>query len=281
MRSLWTPFLWCLALLAVEGPGRAAAEDLPVDVELVMAVDISWSMDQEEQDIQRQGYVAAWRSKDVLDAILDGLHARVAVTYVEWAGDLSQTVVVPWMLIDGRESADRFAYRLSTARFDRQRRTSISAAIDFSAGLFERNGFEGNRRVIDVSGDGANNQGRPVTEARDAAVRAGVTINGLPLMTSGAEEGPYSWGPTPDLDRYYGHCVIGGPGAFLIPVTRWEQFPDAIRRKLVLELAGLRPPATPEAARVVLTAGAAAIPPNCLSGERMWRVPPGGGPAPN
>ncbi len=278
MRSLWAPVLACLALLAGEGAGPAAAEDLPVDVELVLAVDISWSMNAEEQEIQRQGYVAAWRSKEVQDAIARGAYGRIAATYVEWAGDLSQTVVVPWTLIDGRESADRFAYLLSTAEPDRQRRTSISAAIDFSARLFDANGYSGDRRVIDVSGDGANNQGRPVTEARDAAVRADITINGLPLMTQGQGDELYSWGSMPDLDRYYAYCVIGGPGAFLIPVTSWEQFPDAIRRKLVLELANHVPPRAPERAKIIrIAAGAPAVPANCLSGERMWRVAPDSG----
>lgn len=278
MRSVWTAFLAACALLAIEPGGPAAAEDLPVDVELVLAVDISWSMNEDEQAIQRQGYVAAWRSQEVLDAVRDGLNGRVAVTYVEWAGDFTQNVVIPWTLIDSRDSADRFATLLATAEPDRQRRTSISAAIDFSARLFDGNGFAGNRRVIDVSGDGANNQGRPVVAARDAAVAAGIVINGLPLMTHGETDDINAWGSMPDLDRYYADCVIGGPGAFVIPVTQWSQFPDAIRRKLVLELAGRLPRKPPETARIVLTAGAPAKS-SCLDGERQWRVPIDPGPA--
>ncbi len=249
-------------------PTRAAAEE-PVDVELVIAVDVSWSMDYGELDIQRNGYVAAFRSPELHEAIADGVHGRVAVTYVEWAGEMSQSVVLPWTLIDGKEAAEAFAYRLSNAAPDRLRRTSISSAIDFAANLFDGNGFEGMRRVVDVSGDGPNNQGRPVTDARDAAIARGITINGLPLMTQG-DERQGAWGSIRDLDRYYSDCVIGGPGAFMIPVNDWEQFPEVVRRKLVLELAGLWPLRQPETAGVLKAAadGGAA---NCLIGERQWQ----------
>lgn len=274
MRTVWPLVAACLAVFGGGGARLAAAEDLPVDVELVLAVDVSWSMNDEEQRIQREGYVAAWRSPDVLEAIRNGVYGRVAVTYVEWAGELMQNVVVPWTLIDGKEAADRFAYQLATAEPDRQRRTSISTAIDYSAGLFPENGYAGNRQVIDVSGDGANNQGRPVTMARDAAVAAGIIINGLPLMTSEGSENAYAWGSVPDLDLYYAECVIGGPGAFVIPVRAWDQFPEAIRRKLVLELAWpLRPPSRSEEAPVLRAAAGGGD--RCLSGERMWRMPQG------
>ncbi|RIY01839.1 DUF1194 domain-containing protein [Aureimonas flava] len=248
-------------------PSPAAAEE-PVDVELVIAVDVSWSMDYGELDIQRDGYVAAFRSPELQQAITDGVHGRVAVTYVEWAGDMSQSVVLPWTLIDGKAAAEAFAYRLSEAAPDRMRRTSISSAIDFAAGLFDGNGFEGLRRVIDVSGDGPNNQGRPVTEARDAATARGITINGLPLMTEGGDARG-GWGSIADLDRYYSDCVIGGPGAFMVPVNDWVQFPEAVRRKLVLELAGLWP-AKP---RENVTLPIAANPPaaDCLIGEAQWQ----------
>ncbi|HEX2018411.1 MAG TPA: DUF1194 domain-containing protein [Aurantimonas sp.] len=242
-------------------------EGTGVDVELVLAVDVSWSMDRGEQEIQRAGYAAAFRSEEVQRAILNGVHGRVAVTYVEWAGTFAQSVVVPWTLIDSRETADGFAYRLQTEEPERERRTSISSAIDFAAPLFDRNGFDGLRQVIDVSGDGPNNQGRMVTEARDDAVARGVTINGLPLMTSG---GFASWGSIPDLDHYYRDCVIGGPGAFMIPVNEWSQFPEAVRRKLVLELAGeWTIEAEDEPGRVIRAQSGETA--DCMIGERMWQ----------
>ncbi|TFF27127.1 DUF1194 domain-containing protein [Jiella endophytica] len=245
--------------------GKRQPDGAPVDVELVLAVDVSWSMDRSEQEIQRDGYAAAFRDPKVQEAIMEGVNGRVAVTYVEWAGTVSQTVVVPWTLIDSKESADAFAYRLATELPDRERRTSISAAIDAIVPMFTGNGFEGLRRVIDISGDGPNNQGRMVTMARDAAVASGITINGLPLMTS---DGGYSWGSIPDLDRYYSNCVIGGPRAFVIPVNDWSQFPEAVRRKLILELAGGWPveqhlPGPVLRAQELPSA-------DCLVGENMW-----------
>ena len=244
-----------------------ARDGTGVDVELVLAVDVSWSMDRGEQEMQRAGYAAAFRSEEVQRAIMNGVHGRVAVSYVEWAGTFAQSVVVPWTLIDSRETADGFAYRLQTEEPERERRTSISAAIDFIVPLFERNGFDGLRQVIDISGDGPNNQGRMVTAARDNAVARGVTINGLPLMTSG---GYSSWGSIPDLDLYYQDCVIGGPGAFMIPVNDWSQFAEAVRRKLVMELAGdWETEGEDQPGRVIRTQGGTAT--DCMVGERMWQ----------
>ncbi|MCP3054779.1 DUF1194 domain-containing protein [Aurantimonas marianensis] len=256
------------------GLGDIGADDgadrgggLKVDVELVLAVDVSWSMDRGEQAIQRDGYTAAFRSDAVQRAIMEGGHGRVAVTYIEWAGMFSQSIVVPWTLIDSKASAEGFAYRLATEEPERQRRTSIASALDFIAPLFDHNGFDGVRRIIDLSGDGPNNQGRMVTAARDATVARGITINGLPLMTS--SEG-FGWGSIPDLDRYYTDCVIGGPSAFIIPVDDWSQFPEAVRRKLVLELAGTWPDVQEMGtASVIRTQNAPAA--DCLIGERLWQ----------
>ncbi len=246
---------------------RAPQEGQKVDVELVLAVDVSWSMDHGEQEIQREGYAAAFRSEAVQRAIMEGGYGRIAVTYIEWAGIFSQSIVVPWALIDSKASAEAFAYRLATEEPERQRRTSIASALDFIAPLFDRNGFDGRRRVVDISGDGPNNQGRIVTAARDAAVARGITINGLPLMTSG---GGFGWSAIPDLDRYYTDCVIGGPSAFIIPVNDWSQFPEAVRRKLVLELAGTWPDdRTNDPATVIPTQNASAA--DCLIGERLWQ----------
>ncbi|KQT86144.1 DUF1194 domain-containing protein [Aurantimonas sp. Leaf443] len=240
-----------------------------VDVELVLAVDVSWSMDRSEQEIQREGYAAAFRSPEVQKAIMEGGFGKVAVTYVEWAGTFSQSIVVPWTVISSKESADAFAYALVTEEPERERRTSISAAIDYVVPLFSNNGYDAPRRVIDLSGDGPNNQGRSVLEARDAAIARGITINGLPLMTSGDR---YSnWGSIPHLDRYYEACVIGGPRAFMIPVNDWSQFPEAVRRKLVLELAGGWPPETaPDADAPAIVPAQADASTDCLVGERLW-----------
>ncbi len=241
----------------------AAAEDIGVGVELVLAVDVSRSMDPSEQMIQRRGYAEAFRSTDVQGAILNGGWGRVAVTYVEWAGSGWQSVLIPWTLIDSPESADDFARMIEDGWTGTYSRTSISGALDFSASLFEGNGFAGMRQVIDVSGDGPNNQGRPVTEARDAAIRQGIVINGLPLMTNAGGGGFGGWGNIDDLDRYYRDCVIGGPGSFYIPVVDWDQFAAAVRQKLVLELA--------DAAPERLIRAQAEPPVDCLVGERTWQ----------
>lgn len=252
--------------LASASAALAQADEVGVGVELVLAVDVSRSIDEAEQLIQRRGYAEAFRSPDVQEAILHGGWGRVAITYVEWGGEASQSVLIPWTLIDSPAAAEDFAARIESGPPSGVSRTSISAAIDFSAALFEGNGYAGMRRVIDVSGDGPNNQGRGVTEARAAAVERGITVNGLPLMTHVPGTDPYGgWGNIVDLDRYFIDCVIGGPGAFVIPVTGWDQFAAAVRRKLVLELAGWQP-----APREVVTLAQAAQLSDCLVGEKLW-----------
>jgi len=245
-------------------PAASPAE--AVDVELVLAVDVSLSMSPSELEIQRHGYAAALTHDNVLKAIAAGAYGKIAVTYVEWAGTRWQRVVVPWTVIANRADAEKFVARFDDRPPDSARRTSISGALEFAGDLLAESGFQGTKRVIDVSGDGPNNQGAPVDMTRDEVVGQGITINGLPLMTRGAFD-------VANLDRYYSDCVIGGPGAFMIPVNDWTQFPEAIRRKLVLELAG---PASPQRA-----AEEAAHPPvvladdkpatDCLVGEKMWR----------
>jgi hypothetical protein len=247
-------------LLLLDAP--AGAQEVEVDMELVLAVDVSRSMSPMELEIQRRGYAEALMSDAVVGAIRSGFLGRIAVTYVEWAGQGTQRTVVDWMLIEGAEDAQAVAELLTFAPATTLRRTSISGAIDHASGLFDDNGFASFRQVIDVSGDGPNNQGRAVTAARDEAVAAGITINGLPLMT---RDGAGSWRHLEDLDLYYRDCVIGGPGAFAIPVRDWSEFAEAVRRKLILEIAG--PPALP-ADRPLPTQGAA--PSDCLIGERMW-----------
>lgn len=245
--------LTIVSALMVSAPASAAST---VDLALVLAVDMSGSMDAREHAVQRGGYVAAIRSPEVWRAILTGAHQRIALSYLEWAGAAAHVVVMDWRLIDSAQAARAFADELEARPLSRIRGTSISGAIDFGREMIENSGYEAWRRVIDVSGDGANNRGRPVTEARDAAVARGVTINGLPIVirTSFAEG---------DLARYYADCVIGGPGAFALPVRAEAEIADAIRRKMVQEIAGLAPPPT-------LTQ--TGEPADCLIGERVRRL---------
>jgi hypothetical protein len=238
----------------------AAADRLEVDLELMLMVDVSRSMTERELEIQRQGYAAALRSEDIYAAVRSGLLQRVALSYVEWAG--TQEVIVDWRLLESQADLEAFATTLTASFNPALRRTSISGALTFGTRSIETNAFEGLRKVIDVSGDGPNNQGRPVTEARDAALSGGITINGLPLMT---REGMGSQWHLDDLDVYYEACVTGGPGAFVIPVLAWEDFAEAVRRKLVLEIAA-RPP-TERVQRIQFTPRPSY---DCLIGEKMW-----------
>jgi hypothetical protein len=257
------------AIAMLAGPTALRAEGpIPVDVELVIAVDISYSMDYDEQALQREGYMGAITSREFLDALGKGVHGKIAVTYVEWAGAGDQQVVVPWSIIDGRPAAEALAAKLKFAPIRRAYRTSISGALKFSAALFKDSGFKGLRRVIDVSGDGTNNQGDLIEPTRDAVVAQGITINGLPIML---KEPIISMIDIPNLDVYYEDCVVGGAGAFVVPARNREQFPDAIRKKLVLEVAGVSP-----SPRILADAGPvlpAASPPrvSCTVGERMWQ----------
>lgn len=227
------------ALCCPARPALAQGDGHEVDLALVLAVDVSLSMTAEEQRIQREGYVAAFRSDDVRSAVRQGLLGRIAVTYVEWAGAASQFVVVPWTVIATPQDADAFSARLARMPPRRSTWTSIAGALDFSVDLLRGSGFEATRRVIDVSGDGPNNQGRDITQARDDAVAAGIVVNGLPLMIR-APTGPYD---IPDLDLYYRDCVIGGPGAFMVPVRDPAEFAKAIRTKIIREVAGREPAA--------------------------------------
>jgi hypothetical protein len=210
-----------------------------VDVELVLAVDISQSMDTEEQEVQRAGYVAALTSREFLDAIQVGPIGRVAVTYMEWGGVDEHFIVADWTVIQDADTAAHFASKIAEAPLRQVQRTSIASALEKSVFLVQNNQFIGLRQVIDISGDGPNNQGGSVTEMRDRMVAAGVTINGLPLMMKSNKN---TWQAMLNLDHYYEDCVIGGPGSFAIPVRSQEGFADAIRMKLVMEIAGLHKP---------------------------------------
>src|SRR5690606_23484580 len=202
--------------------------------------DISYSMDPDELALQRDGYAKALTSREFMQALRQGIHGKVAVIYFEWAGASEQKIVVPWRLIDGPETADSVANEILQAPIRRAARTSISGALLFGAALFEMSGFRGIRRVIDVSGDGANNHGQLVTAARDEVVSKGITVNGLPILL---KRPSYTTMDIELLDEYYEDCVIGGPGAFVVPVRERQKFVEAIRTKLVLEIAGRAPDA--------------------------------------
>ena len=247
----------CLIGVGLFAPAAQAVSGAKaVDVELVLAVDVSYSMDQEEQRLQRAGYADALRSADFLRALQTGAVGQIAVTYIEWASSSDQSVLVPWTLVDGAPAARALADRLEAAPYRRASRTSISGGIDFAVTLFDGNGFAGSRRIIDVSGDGPNNSGRPVVAARDAAIGKGITINGLPLLIRPTR---YGYMDIDNLDDYYADCVIGGDGAFNIPVKSRQAFVDATRTKLVLEVAQRRTrlivPVQTEAAHVSCTIG--------------------------
>jgi hypothetical protein len=248
----------------------AVSGDEVVDVELVLAVDVSLSMSPDELIIQRDGYAAALTDPVVLGAILDGVHGKIAVTYLEWAGSTVQQVVVPWSVIASPDDAKAFVARMTATPPRSARRTSISAAIEFAAAQFQDSGFKSMKRVIDVSGDGPNNQGGAVHLARNRIIQTGITINGLPLMTNGG--GMATAYDITNLDQYYADCVIGGPGAFMIPVNDWSQFPEAIRRKLVLELADARHPlrTAMEAEFPPIVPALATFATDCEIGEKMW-----------
>jgi len=197
------------------------------DLALVLAVDASGSVSQPRFELQKQGYAAAFRDRRVLNTIRSGGTQSIAVTMFQWTGPRLHVQVVPWTVIKDEASADAFAAAIEEA--PRQLfggGTSISGAIDYARALLAQVPVEPVRRVIDISGDGSNNSGRSVTVARDEAVRAGVGINGLPILSV-----------EPDLDDYYRDYVIGGPGAFMVPATSYETFAEAIIKKLITEIA--------------------------------------------
>ena len=256
LAALWCVFVWLAAVDA------ASAAEEAVDIELVLAVDVSGSMDDDELVLQRYGYVAAFRHAEVIDAIRSGFLGRIAVIYVEWAGPYSQVVTVPWRIVDGEASARAFAAILDDAPTAFIRGTSISGGLAFSARLFDDNGIDGTRRVIDVSGDGANRQGIPVEVARDSVLARGIVINGLPLLL---KPRLYFWTGGGGLDDYYNDCVIGGPGAFVIAVTEKSQLARAIRRKMVLEIADAT------ARPFLANAHAPRAKVDCFIGEKIYR----------
>jgi len=240
---------------------------VPVDVELVIAVDVSYSMDPDEQALQREGYVQALTSREFMQALREGATGKVAITYFEWAGQFDQKIIMPWRLIEGPESADSVAAEIARAPYRRASRTSISGGLIFAKSLFEQSGYRGLRRVIDVSGDGTNNAGALIVPTRDNVLASGITINGLPIMLKRPMRGSMD---IENLDVYYEDCVIGGPGAFVVPIRERKQFIEATRNKLVLEISAR------EANPRVVPASSQAPRISCTIGEKMWQERWGG-----
>jgi Protein of unknown function (DUF1194) len=244
--ALCVAILFALAAPDVRRAGAAGAP-VAVDAAIVLAADVSRSIDDGEFALERRGYADAIQSQQLIDAISTGPHGAIALSYVEWAGEGEEKVVVDWAVIRNDADARAFAAALTAAPRSFVGRTAIGSAIDYSFALFAESAFETDRRVIDVSGDGTNNQGRMVTEARDAAVGAGAVINGLSIFNrKAAAMGGYlalHTNPPGGIENYYRDNVIGGPGAFVIPIDDFKSFGEAMVRKLVNEIADARQPA--------------------------------------
>jgi hypothetical protein len=233
-RILRTLTAACALLLVAAGSLRAE----PVDLELVLLADATGSIDNAEIAFQRKGYAEALASQDVLDAIATGAHQRIAVTYVEWGDFQSQDVVVPWSVIDGEASASAFGDALLAAPRRAFGRNAIGQALVFGKALVETNAHEGYRKVIDLSADSANSwNGIPLSIAREQVVAAGITINGLAILCRACNGRPANY----DLEKAFEDTIIGGPDAFVITAENMQQFATAVKRKLVLEIAGLTP----------------------------------------
>ena len=220
----------------------ARADEGEVDLLLVLAADVSRSVDDAKFKLQREGYAAAIVDPRVVRAMTGGPNRRIAVVFVEWASEWEQKVVVDWAVIAGEKDAQVVSSRVRDAERSYRGRTSISAAIDFSLGVLARSPFQSDRSVIDVSGDGTNNSGREVTSARDEAIAKGVTINGLVILSEvPLATNPSHTHPPGGLTAYYENNVIGGPGAFVVEAENFEAFGQLIISKLVKEIAGLTP----------------------------------------
>ncbi len=273
--------IMAIAASAVETRGQTLLPDttvppeamVDVDLQLVLAVDVSASVDAEEGRLQRDGYVKALLDPLVIQAIQAGTHGRIAVAYTEWSDPLHQRVVVDWRIIDGPQSAIAFAALLDAAAIQPGRRTSISGAIQHAVAMFHKaKQFRAVRKVIDISGDGPNNGGFHVHRTRYRAFENGITINGLPIHND--RPSPLGIPATPNIDLYYEDCVIGGPGAFIVVAETLRSFAAAVRRKLILEIAGLEPPPPPRQlarrASGIVPAQASLGLTDCTIGERQY-----------
>ena len=235
MRTIRT-LLMSLVAVAILVPVARAAED--VDLLLVLAVDVSRSIDATKFQLQREGYAAAVADPHVLEAIHTGRTGRIGLTFVEWSGVGAQKVVIDWTTIGDTDSAKGFGDRLLEAPRSFADRTSISGAIEFAMGQLDKAPYEATRRTIDVSGDGTNNAGRDVAMLRDEAVAKGITINGLVILS----DNPMSWNPDHTnppggLANYYRNNVVGGPSAFVMVAENFNSFGQAIIKKMIAEVA--------------------------------------------
>ena len=229
----WPAVLWlCIGLLFA----NAAHANEEVDVELVLAADVSASIDPSEARLQRRGYAEAIVHPDVLDALASGIQGRIAIAYIEWADHDRINLIADWHIVHDLVSARTLSAKILGSPRNIGVQTSISAVIDFASLLLDTNGFSSTRRVIDISADGANNNGELVTRARDRAIARGITINGLPILND--RPNAMVFPPLKNLDLYFSNCVVGGVGAFIVVASNFEAFGAAIRRKMVLEIAG-------------------------------------------
>ena len=256
----------------------AMAAAQAVDLELVIATDVSRSIDQEEALLQRRGIAEAFRNPAVIRAIKSGFLRKIGVAYIDYSSRAFNRIVIGWTVVHGRKSAEAFASRLLEAPLTFGRRTSISDAIELAREMIESNALEGTRRVIDVSGDGPNNHGRLVDAVRDATIARRIAINGLPIVNRRSAFNSRFY--LPDLDKYYQGCVIGGPGAFLVVANSFEDFARAIRRKLILEISGTVPKIDRVLSASLIRVSSPGrlrpsptgyvYPEGCDIGERMW-----------
>lgn len=231
--------LACLFALVLIAFPAAAQDRKEVDLALANAIDISGSIDPDEAKLQREGYVQAFRDPIIIKALLGGPNGRVAVAYYEWSDSWMQKLLIDWTLLDSEAAVEAFASRLAAAPISIARRTSISGAIRYAIPLFGRSPYDAARKVLDISGDGSNNDGGLVTDMRHEALKDRIVINGLPIMND--RPNPFGFPNETDLDRYYLHCVTGGPRSFVEVARSFEDFPRAVRKKLLQEVADRAP----------------------------------------
>jgi hypothetical protein len=232
-------YLACLFALLLATASAAAQGKKEVDLALALAIDISGSIDPDEARLQRQGYVMAFRDPVIVRAILSGPNGRIAVAYFEWSDSYLQKLLIDWTLLDSEASIAAFASRLEAEPISVARRTSISGAMHYAVQLFARSPYEADQKALDISGDGSNNDGPLVTDARTEALQHRIAINGLPIMND--RPNPFGFPAEADLDQYYLHCVTGGPHSFVEVARNFDDFPRAVRKKLLQEVADRGP----------------------------------------